>query len=74
VDGEQTVDLAGAVTSLRACVDALLSVHLTAETSEALIAAMVELETQRRRLEAVDARMLAPARSRPGRSRRRRWP
>jgi hypothetical protein len=59
VDGVQTVGRAEAVALFRAGVDALLSMDLTAGSSEDLTATVVELETERRRLEAVDARVLA---------------
>lgn len=44
---------------LRASVDALLSADLTATSSEQYTEVVTELETERRRLEAVDQRMLA---------------
>jgi hypothetical protein len=56
MDGRQTPS---AVDALRAAVDGLLSLELAAVPSVEVAALLTELEVQRRRLEAVDQRVLA---------------
>ena len=56
MDGQQT---SSAADELRAAVDTLMSVELAAMSSAEVTTLLVDLETQRRRLDAVDQRMLA---------------
>jgi hypothetical protein len=65
MDESQPIELAEAVLMLRAAVDALQSADASRASATELVAELVAIETERRRLEAVDQRLLAQVEEQP---------